>query len=183
MFLAFPLYAVYAALYGIFAAISVALGFRAGFCFSAGLTDLVFSASLPAAARTWLILPLGIAAAVVFYGVFRFAIVKWDLKTPGREEGGEDEWAKTGEDEPGKDGLAAMAAAILAGCGGRENIASVDHCITRLRLEVKDERLVDEARIKKSGCAGVIRPGKGSVQVVIGPKVQFVCEAFRKLAE
>ena len=86
MFLAFPLYVVYAALYGIFTTIAVALGFRAGFCFSAGATDLIFSASLPAAANTWLILPLGAAAFIVFYFVFKFAITKWDLKTPGRED-------------------------------------------------------------------------------------------------
>ena len=86
MFLAPVLYLVYAVLYGIFTVVTVLLGFRAGFSFSAGLTDLVFSASLPAAAKTWLIIPLGIAAFVVFYVVFRFAIVKFDLKTPGRED-------------------------------------------------------------------------------------------------
>ena len=74
MFLAPALYLVYAILYGVFAAVTVALGFRAGFSFSAGLTDLVFSASLPAHAKTWLIIPIGIAAAIVFYVVFRFAI-------------------------------------------------------------------------------------------------------------
>ena len=134
MFLAFPLYVVYAALYGIFTVISVALGFRAGFCFSAGAMDLVFSASLPAAANTWLILPLGIAAAVVFYFVFRFAITKWDLKTPGREDDAEAEMSI----ELGNEDYSKMAAAILEGCGGKANITSIDNCITRLRLEVKD---------------------------------------------
>ena len=86
MFLCFPLYVVYAALYGIFTIITYYSGFRAGFCFSAGATDLVFSASLPAAAKTWMIIPLGIAAFVVFYFVFYFAITKFDLKTPGRED-------------------------------------------------------------------------------------------------
>ena len=86
MFLCFPLYVVYAALYGIFTVITYYSGFRAGFCFSAGATDLVFSASLPAAAKTWMIIPLGIAAFVVFYAVFYFAITKFDLKTPGRED-------------------------------------------------------------------------------------------------
>ena len=179
MFLAFPLYVVYSALYGIFAAVSVALGFRAGFCFSAGLTDLIFSASLPAAAKTWLILPLGIAAAVVFYFVFKFAITKWDLKTPGRED---DQDAET-KIELSNNDFTAMAAIILEGCGGKENMASIDHCITRLRLEVKDRLLVDEKKIKSSGCAGVIRPGKNSVQVIIGPKVQFVFDEFKKLAK
>ena len=86
MFLAPGLYLVYALLYGIFTVITTLLGFRAGFSFSAGATDLVFSASLPAAQKTWMILPLGIAAFIVFYLVFRFVIVKFNLKTPGRED-------------------------------------------------------------------------------------------------
>ena len=86
MFLAPVLYVIYALLYGIFTFITVSLGFRAGFSFSAGATDLLFSASLPAAQKTWLIIPLGIAAFIVFYVVFRFAIVKFDLKTPGPGE-------------------------------------------------------------------------------------------------
>ena len=179
MFLAFPLYVVYAALYGIFTIVTVALGFRAGFCFSAGATDLIFSASLPAAANTWLILPLGIAAFVVFYLVFKFAIVKWDLKTPGREDDQEGEL----KIELANDDYTSMAAIILEGLGGKENLTSIDHCITRLRLEVKDRLLVDEAKIKSSGASGVIRPGKTSVQVIIGPKVQFVHDEFKKLAK
>ena len=179
MFLAFPLYVVYAALYGIFAAITVALGFRAGFCFSAGATDLIFSASLPAAANTWLILPLGIAAAVVFFVVFFFAIKKFDLKTPGREDDQEGEL----KIELANDDYTTMAAIILEGLGGKDNVTAIDHCITRLRLEVKDRLLVDEKKIKSSGASGVIRPGKTSVQVIIGPKVQFVYDEFKKLAK
>ena len=179
MFLAFPLYVVYSAMYGVFAAVSVALGFRAGFCFSAGATDLIFSASLPAAANTWLILPLGIAAFAVFYFVFKFAIVKWDLKTPGREDDQEGEM----KIELANNDYTAMAQIILEGLGGKENVTSIDHCITRLRLEVKDRLLVDEKKIKSSGASGVIRPGKTAVQVVIGPKVQFVFEEFKKIAE
>ena len=179
MFLALPLYIVYSALYGVFAAVTVALGFRAGFCFSAGATDLIFSASLPAAANTWLILPLGAAAFVVFYLVFKVAITKWDLKTPGREDDQEGEL----KIELANDDYTSMAAIILEGVGGKENLTSIDHCITRLRLEVKDRLLVDEAKIKSSGASGVIRPGKTSVQVIIGPKVQFVFDEFKKLAK
>ena len=179
MFLAFPLYVVYAALYGIFTTITVALGFRAGFVFSAGATDLIFSASLPAAANTWLILPLGAAAFIVFYFVFKFAITKWDLKTPGREDNQEGEL----KIELANDDYTTMAQIILEGLGGKENVTSIDHCITRLRLEVKDRLLVDEKKIKSSGASGVIRPGKTAVQVVIGPKVQFVYEEFKKIAE
>ena len=179
MFLAFPLYVVYAALYGVFAAVTVGLGFRAGFCFSAGATDLLFSASLPAAAKTWLIIPTGIAAFAVFFAVFYFAIKKWDLKTPGREDDQDGEMTI----ELANDDYTAMASIILEGLGGKENVTSIDHCITRLRLEVKDRLLVNEAKIKSSGAAGVIRPGKTAVQVIIGPKVQFVYEEFKKLAK
>ncbi len=177
MFLAFPLYVVYALLYGIFTTVAVALGFRAGFCFSAGATDLIFSASLPAAAKTWLIIPLGIAAFVIFYVVFLFAIKKWNLKTPGREDDAEDELAI----ELSNNDYTAMAEIIIEGLGGKDNIAAADHCITRLRMEVKDRLLVDEAKIKSSGAAGVIRPGKTSVQIIIGTKVQFVFDEVNKL--
>lgn len=179
MFLAPVLYLIYALLYGIFTVITVALGFRAGFSFSAGATDLLFSASLPAAAKTWLIIPLGIAAFIVFYVVFRFAITKWDLKTPGREDDGEDETKV----ELANNDFTKVAEIILEGVGGKENVASVDNCITRLRLEIKDYTAVDEKKIKSAGVAGVIRPGKNSVQVIIGTKVQFVADEFKKLCK
>ena len=180
MFAAFPLYVVYSALYGIFATVTVALGFRAGFCFSAGAVDLVFSSSLPAAANTWLIIPLGIAAFAVFYVVFRFAITKWDLKTPGRED--EDLEAEKAVKLSNND-YTAVAAKILEGLGGKDNVTSIDNCITRLRLEIKDQALVDEKVIKSAGVAGVVRPGKNSVQVIVGTKVQFVADEFKLLCK
>ncbi len=179
MFLAFPLYVVYALLYGIFATITIALGYRAGFCFSAGLTDAFFSSFLPAARSSWLLLPIGLVTGLVFYLVFLFAIKKFNLKTPGREDDQEAEM----NIELGSNDYTAMASIILEGLGGKDNIASIDNCITRLRLEVKDRYAVDEKKIKSSGCAGVIRPGKYSVQVVIGPKVQFVADEFKKLCK
>ena len=180
MFLAPGLYVIYALLYGIFTMVTVALGFRAGFSFSAGAMDLLFSSSLPAAARTWLIIPLGIAAFIVFYVVFRFAITKFDLKTPGRED---DDVEAEKKIELANDDFAAIAATILEGCGGKDNIASIDNCITRLRLEVKDITAVDDKVIKSAGVAGVIKPGKTSVQVIIGTKVQFVADAFSALCK
>ncbi len=180
MFAAFPLYIVYAALYGIFTIVTVALGFRAGFCFSAGAVDLVFSSALPAAAKTWLIIPLGIAAFIVFYLVFRFAITKWDLKTPGRED--EDLEAEMSATLANND-YTAVAAKILEGLGGKDNVTSIDNCITRLRLEIKDQALVSEKVIKSAGVKGVIRPGKNSVQVIIGTQVQFVADEFKLLCK
>ena len=179
MFLAPGLYLVYALLYGIFTVITTLVGFRAGFSFSAGATDLFFSASLPAAKNTWMIIPLGIAAFVVFYVVFRFMIVKFDLKTPGREEDDVDETKV----ELANNDYTAIAATILEGLGGKGNVVSIDNCITRLRLEVKDNTAVDEKKIKSAGVAGVVRPGKTSVQVIIGTKVQFVADEFKKLCQ
>ena len=180
MFLAPVLYLIYAALYGIFTIITVLVGFRAGFCFSAGATDLVFSSSLPAAQNTWMIIPLGIAAFIVFYAVFRFAIVKWDLKTPGREDDDDETEKKV---VLSNDNFTEVASIILEGVGGKGNVASIDNCITRLRLEIKDYTLVDEKKIKSAGVAGVVRPGKNSVQVVVGTKVQFVADEFKKLCK
>ena len=179
MFLCFPLYIVYAALYGIFTIITYYSGFRAGFCFSAGATDLVFSASLPAAANTWMIIPLGIAAFVVFYLVFRFAITKFDLKTPGRED--EDEEAAEANITLANNDYTAIAKGVLAAVGGKVNVANVDYCATRLRFEIKDHTAVDEKAVKKAGAAGVIRPSKTACQVVIGPKVQFVYDELKKM--
>ena len=179
MFLCFPLYIVYAALYGIFTIITYYSGFRAGFCFSAGATDLVFSASLPAAAKTWMIIPLGIAAFVVFYLVFRFAITKFDLKTPGRED--EDEEAAEANITLANNDYTAIASGVLAAVGGKGNVANVDYCATRLRFEIKDHTAVDEKAVKKAGAAGVIRPSKTACQVVIGPKVQFVYDELKKM--
>ena len=177
MFLAPVLYLIYAVLYGIFTFVTVLVGFRAGFSFSAGATDLVFSSFLPAAENTWMIIPLGIAAFVVFYLVFRVAIQAFDLKTPGRED--EDTEAEK-QAVLANDNFTEVARVILEGVGGKENVTSIDNCITRLRLEIKDYTKVDEKKIKSAGVAGVIRPGQKSVQVIVGTKVQFVADEFKK---
>lgn len=177
MFLAPVLYFVYALLYGIFTFVTVLIGFRAGFSFSAGATDLVFSASLPAAAQTWLIIPLGLAAFVVFYVVFRVMITKLNLKTPGREDDDADETTV----KLANDDYTEVARVVLEGLGGKENVTSLDNCITRLRMEIKDYTKVDEKKIKSAGVAGVIRPSKTSVQVIVGTKVQFVADEMKKM--
>lgn len=178
MFLCFPLYVVYSALYGIFTIITYYSGFRAGFCFSAGATDLVFSASLPAAAKTWMIIPLGIAAFVVFYFVFYFAITKFDLKTPGREDDDEEAEKKV---TLANNNYTEVASAVLAAVGGKENVKEVGYCATRLRFEVLDNAKVDEKAVKAAGAAGVIRPSKNACQVIIGTKVQFVYDELKKM--
>ena len=180
MFLAPGLYFAHAVLTGISVGIVAALPIRAGFQFSAGFVDWFLSFKAPFALNPILLIPIGLAFFVIYYLVFRFMITKFNLKTPGRED---DDTAAEMKIELGNNDYAAMAKIILEGIGGAANVASVDNCITRLRLEVKDRLLVDEKKIKSSGAAGVIRPGKTSVQVIIGPKVQFVADEFKKLVD
>ena len=132
--------------------------------------------------NTWMIIPLGIAAFLVFYFVFKFAILKWDLKTPGREDDDEADDAEKSATLANND-FTAVAETILEGVGGKENVATIDNCITRLRLTVKDDSLVDDKKIKSAGVSGVMHPGKNSVQVVIGMQVQFVADEFKKLCK
>ena len=178
MFLAPGLYVIYALLYGIFTIVTTLLGFRAGFSFSAGATDLIFSSSLPAAAKTWMIIPLGLAAFIIFYVVFRFAITKFNLKTPGREDDDLEEEKKV---VLKNDDFTKVAEIILQGLGGKENVKSLDNCITRLRLEINDYTKVDEKLIKSAGVAGIMRPSKNAVQVIVGTKVQFVADEMKKM--
>ena len=79
------------------------------------------------------------------------------------------------------DDFTAVAKIVLEGLGGKDNVVECDNCITRLRMEVKDYTLVDEKKIKSAGVAGVMRPSKTSVQVIIGTKVQFVADEMKKM--
>ena len=83
--------------------------------------------------------------------------------------------------ELANDDFTAIAERVLAGLGGKDNIVEVDYCATRLRTEIKDYTLVDEKAIKNAGVAGVVRPSKTAVQVIVGPKVQFVHDELKKL--
>ena len=177
MFSALPLYVVYSALFGVFSMIAYYTGFRAGFSFSGGAIDLFFSSSLPAAQNTWLILPLGAAAFVTFYSVFRVMIVKMDLHTPGREDAEETAPAPAAVPETG-DRFQIMARKLMQAAGGRDNVKSADCCATRLRLELKDVGLLDEKAAKAAGALGVVKPGGNACQIVVGMTVQQVLEAF-----
>lgn len=178
MFLAPGLYLVHAILTGLSVGIVAALPTRAGFNFSAGLVDYILSFKAPMALNVWMLIPIGIVFAIIYYVVFRLVITKFNLKTPGREDDDDETKAVLANND-----YTAVAKAVLAGCGGKENIKSIDNCITRLRLEVKDYTKVDEKAIKAAGVAGVVRPGKTSVQVIIGTKVQFVVDEFKKLCK
>ena len=180
MFLAPAAYILHAVLTGVSCTIVAALPTRAGFNFSAGLVDYVLSFKAPHALNVAMLLAIGVVFAVIYYFAFRFIITKFNLKTPGRED---DDIEAEKAAVLGNSDYAAVAAVILEGLGGKENVTSIDNCITRLRLEVKDQTKVDEKKIKSAGVAGVMRPGKTSVQVIVGTKVQFVADEFKKLCK
>lgn len=186
MFVAFPLYLIHALLTGLSLAIAYLLDIHLGFSFSAGLADLVLFGTAPAAKNIPLLIGMGVVFFVVYYLLFRFAITKWNLRTPGREPEAEfeaEEQANLGEGTEsatsaaaGGSGAATMTAPVavdsraeqvIAAFGGRENLVNVDACITRLRMEVADKSKVDQAQLKSLGAAGVIEVGN-SVQAVFG---------------
>jgi len=177
MFMAPGLYLVHAVLTGISAIICTLLPFRIGFNFSAGFVDWILSFKAPMAVNPWMLIPVGLVFAVIYYVVFRFVIIKFDLKTPGRTDD-EDEEDKV---ELANDDFTAVAKIVLEGLGGKANIKELDYCATRIRAEINDYTQVDEKKIKNAGVAGIIRPSKTTVQVVVGPKVQFVHDEIKKM--
>jgi PTS system N-acetylglucosamine-specific IIC component len=179
MFLAPGLYLLHAGLTGISAIITTLLPVRAGFNFSAGLVDWILSFKAPMAENPLMLIVIGLVFGVIYYAVFRFAIAKWNLKTPGREDDSEDEVNV----KLSNNNYTEVASTILKGVGGKANVVSVDNCVTRLRLEIKDQSLVNEKVIKSAGISGVIRPGKNSLQVIVGTQVQFVADEFKKLVK
>lgn len=179
MFIAPLLYFVHAVLTGISMFIIYTLGWIAGFQFSAGAIDLVLSIPVPFSQNIPLLLVFGVGYFFVYYFVFTFFIYKFNLSTPGR--GDDVDLDEEMQIEIGTGDLGAMATAFIDALGGASNITEVDNCATRVRLEVKDYTLVDEKKIKAAGAAGVIRPSKTSVQIVVGPKVQFVTDEMKKM--
>lgn len=181
MFLAPVLYLVHALLTGISCFIVALLPIRVGFNFSAGLIDFILSLQAPMVQNPWLIIPIGLVFFVIYYVVFRALITVFNYKTIGREdeEGNEEELKAVLSNND----YTTVAKTILEGLGGKANVVSCDNCITRLRLEIKDYTVVDEKKIKSAGVAGVIRPSKTSVQVVVGTQVQFVADELKKMLQ
>lgn len=171
MFVAPLLYVVHAILTGLSLVIVSAMKWTAGFGFSAGFVDMVLSANNPLANKWWMLVVMGLIYFGLYFVIFYFLIGWLNLRTPGR---GDTAAEDAGAELEGDADMATKAHQIIAGLGGAENIRSVDYCATRLRVTVDDYVQVKEAEIKKAGVAGVIRPSQKSVQVVIGPQVQFV---------
>ncbi len=179
MFLAPGLYFLHALLTGISAIVCTMMPVRCGFNFSAGLVDWILSFKAPMAQNPVLIIPIGLVFAAIYYFLFKAVILKFNLMTPGREEGDFEESEL--QAVLANDNFTEIAKVILEGLGGKENLKEFDYCATRVRAEVADYVKVDEKKIKSAGVAGVIRPSKTSVQVIVGPKVQFVYDELKKL--
>jgi PTS system N-acetylglucosamine-specific IIC component len=172
MFLAPGLYALHAALTGTAMVLMNALGVRLGFSFSAGLFDYVIN--FGKATRPLLLIPVGLAYFGLYYGLFRFAILRFDLKTPGREPEGDLAAA------PAPATVGGRARGFIGALGGAANLVSVDACTTRLRLVVADQTRVDELALKALGARGLVRPSERDLQVVLGPIADDVAREMRE---
>lgn len=180
MFLAPVLYLVHAVLTGISLAVAAVFHWTSGFTFSAGLVDYVLGFKLPMASKPYMLILQGVVFFALYYLIFRVLIVKLNLKTPGREDDDVNEEELTLS--LANNNFTEIAKVIMEGLGGKDNVTSIDNCITRLRLEVKDMSKVDDKKIKSAGVSGVMKPGKNSVQVIVGTQVQFVADEFKKIA-
>ncbi|MGV3068108.1 PTS glucose transporter subunit IIBC, partial [Proteus mirabilis] len=158
MFVAPILYVIHAILAGLAFVICILLGMRDGTSFSHGLIDFIVLSGN--SSKLYLFPIIGILYAITYYSIFRFLIVKLNLKTPGREV--EDKNAKQAD-------KSAMGQSLVAAFGGKDNISSLDACITRLRIGVKEIDKVDRDELKRLGAAGVVVVGSG-IQAIFGPK-------------
>lgn len=170
MFLAPVLFAVHAVLTGIAMVLMHVIGVHLGFGFSAGLFDYVLNFGL--STRPLLLVPVGLGYFALYYFLFRYCIVRFDLKTLGREAEGVAVSANAGSDN-------GLAADWIRALGQAANLRSVEACTTRLRLVVNDPDLLDEAALTALGSRGVLRIGEGAVQVVVGPIADQLASEIR----
>lgn len=176
MFLAPVLYVIHAALAGLSVYIAASMQWIAGFGFSAGLVDMFLSSRNPLAVQWYMLIVQGIAFFFIYYFVFRFAIVKFNLKTPGREDDEEETSSVAGSEETGE-----LAKQYLKALGGHGNLENIDACITRLRLTLKDSSLANEKTLKALGAMGVVKLGSNNLQVILGPLAEIVAGEMKKI--
>ncbi|MGH8268502.1 MAG: N-acetylglucosamine-specific PTS transporter subunit IIBC [Steroidobacteraceae bacterium] len=171
MFLAPALYVVHALLTGAAFVLMKALDVHLGFTFSAGLFDYVLN--FDHATHPLLLLPVGALYFGLYYGIFRFAIVRFDLKTPGRED---IETAVVTQAAAPADRVRSYITAL----GGAANLQSVDACTTRLRLIVRTQDGINVEALKRLGARGVVRPSATALQVVVGPTADQLASEIRE---
>ncbi len=150
-----------------------------GMTFSGGLIDMFLFGILQGNDKTnwiWIVI-VGIGYFIVYYFLFKFLILKMDLKTPGREDSDEVKlYRRSDVDAKKKEGASAadeLSEAICNGLGGKKNISDVDCCATRLRCTVFKAELVSDAILKATGASGVVHKGNG-VQIIYGPRVTVI---------
>ena len=185
LFVAPALFAVQVVLAGAAYMIAHMLNIAVGLTFSGGLLDFFIFGILQGEAKTsWMyVIPVGIVYFFLYYFIFRWMILHFGFKTPGREDDDEETKLYTKADYKAREGAGgaaggdagfdAKSAAIAKGLGSKRNITSVDCCATRLRCSVADASLVDEKLLKATGAVGVIVKGTG-VQVIYGPQVAII---------
>ena len=165
------LFALHTVMSGLAMALTYWLGIHHGFSYSAGAID--FFLNLHLSQKAWLLIPIGMGYGVVYYHLFRWAIRRFQIPTPGREEGSDlGDWAGN---------IPYQAPLILDALGGKGNIVQVQACITRLRLTVHNDRSIDTSALKGLGSAGIIKLGGGNVQVVFGTYSELIREEINKL--
>lgn len=162
IFLAPVLFAIHAVLTGASLAISSIFGMKLGFSFSAGLTDYLINFNI--SQKPLLLIPIGLAFAVIYYFIFVYFIKKLDLPTPGRTD--DEESVKLSQLSDSE--LKAAAQGVLEALGGKNNINSIDACVTRIRLTAKDDSKVNDTRLKELGATGIMRMGGNNIQVIVG---------------
>ena len=175
MFVAPVLYVIHALLTGLSVFIASSMHWIAGFGFSAGLVDMVLSSRNPLATQWYMLLAQGLVFFGLYYVIFRAVIVKFNLKTPGRED---DEAVPAQAQTTDRTELARQYLEVL---GGQDNLVTIDACITRLRLTLKDRSIVDERKLKALGAAGVVKLGEQNLQVILGPLAEIIAGEMKAL--
>ncbi|ELR67321.1 PTS system, N-acetylglucosamine-specific IIA component [Photobacterium marinum] len=177
MFLAPALYVVHALLTGISVYIAASMQWISGFGFSAGFVDMVLQTRNPLATNWYMLVVQGLVFFGLYYSIFRTVIIKFNLKTPGREDDDAEEGAvAAGSAETGE-----LAKQYLKALGGHGNLENIDACITRLRLTLKDSSLADEKTLKALGAMGVVKLGSNNLQVILGPLAEIVAGEMKKI--
>jgi PTS system N-acetylglucosamine-specific IIC component len=174
VFLAPALYAMHAVFTGLALVVANMFGTLHGFGFSAGLIDFILNWGL--ATKPFVLLLIGLAFGALYFFTFSFAIRAFNLKSPGREDDDEAVEVASGEGKSGD-----LARQYLKALGGHDNLTSIDACITRLRLTLKDRSVADEKVLKKLGAKGVVKLGENNLQVILGPLAEIIAGEMKSI--
>ena len=176
LFVAPVLFGIHAIFAGLSFMTMQLLNVKIGMTFSGGVIDYILFGIVPNRTAWWLVIPVGLVLAVIYYFGFRFAIRTWNLRTPGRED----------EDDEGAQGKGGsvdeLPYEIIEAMGKKENIAHLDACITRLRVEVRDIAQVDKDQLKALGAAGVLEVGN-NIQAIFGPRSETIKSQMKDIME